>query len=96
MSTAGPSGRARDLIHELNNALGLVINYAILLGEDLRDQPGFADDLSEIRTAGERAADLVRELSAVLREAAPDGTAAATGDGADAGSAGVSSPSGSG
>lgn len=73
VSSAGPPSRARELIHELNNALGLVINYAILLGEDLRDQPGFADDLSEIRAAGERAADLVRELSAVLREAGGGG-----------------------
>ena len=96
MSTAGPSGRARELIHELNNALGLVINYAILLGEDLRDQPGFADDLSEIRSAGERAADLVRELSAVLREGGPDGAASATGGGADGGPAGASSPFGGG
>ena len=82
MSSAGPSSRAREIIHELNNALGLVINYAILLGEDLRDQPGFADDLSEIRSAGERAADLVRELAAVLREGADGG-----------GTAGLSSPS---
>lgn len=68
MSSAGLPSRARELIHELNNALGLVINYATLLGEDLRDQPGFADDLHEICTAAGRAADLVRELSAVLRE----------------------------
>lgn len=73
MSSAGPPGRERDLIHEPNNALGLVINYAILLGEDLRDQPGFADDVSEIRAAGERAATLVRELSALLRESGGGG-----------------------
>lgn len=89
VSAAGPSPRARELIHELNNALGLVINYAILLGEDLRDQPGYADDLGEIRTAGERAAELVRELSAVLREGAAD-------DGIEAGPSGRSSPSGAG
>ena len=82
VSSAGPPSRERELIHELNNALGLVINYAILLGEDLRDQPEYSDDLSEIRTAGERAADLVRELSAVLRGGAEDG-----------GTAGVASPS---
>lgn len=69
VQVAGPGGRAREIIHELNNALGLVINYAILLGEDLKDDPRAADDLGEIRAAGERAADLVRELSAVIREA---------------------------
>jgi|GEM_PF-3749038 signal transduction histidine kinase len=82
VSSEGPPSRARELIHELNNALGLVINYAILLGEDLRDHPGYADDVREIRAAGERAADLVRELSAVLRQG---------GDGGGAG--GLSSPS---
>lgn len=68
MTTGGSGGdRAREIIHELNNALGLVINYATLAAEDLKDQAGPADDLNEIRTAGQRAADLVRELSAVLR-----------------------------
>ena len=85
MSSAGPPGRTRELIHELNNALGLVINYAILLGEDLRDQPEFADDLSEIRAAGQRAADLVRELAALLRDGAQEG-----------GATGPPSPSGAG
>jgi signal transduction histidine kinase len=66
---AGPAGvRARELIHELNNSLGLVINYATLMAEDLSDHPQLVDDLTEIRNAGQRAADLVRELSAVLRE----------------------------
>jgi hypothetical protein len=69
VASGGSGGaRAREIIHELNNALGLVINYATLAAEDLKDQPGPADDLNEIRSAGQRAADLVRELSATLRE----------------------------
>ncbi len=59
--------RVRDITHELNNALGLVINYTNLVMRDLEDRPDVADDLNEIRDAGRRAAELVRELSAVLR-----------------------------
>ena len=56
-----------EITHELNNALGLVINYANLVSRELEDRPDVADDLAEIRDAGRRAAELVRELSAVLR-----------------------------
>ena len=59
--------RLRDITHELNNALGLVIYYANLVSRELEDRPDVADDLAEIRDAGRRAAELVRELSAVLR-----------------------------
>ncbi|MDQ3898349.1 MAG: hypothetical protein M3326_14085 [Actinomycetota bacterium] len=63
--------RVRDITHELNNALGLVINYTSLVSRDLHDRPDVADDLAEIGTAGRRAADLVKELSALLRGEAP-------------------------
>jgi signal transduction histidine kinase len=56
-----------DIVHELNNALGLVISYATLLSRDVADRPGALDDLAEIRNAGESAAQLVAQLSAVLR-----------------------------
>lgn len=59
--------RLRDITHELNNALGLVINYTGLVSRELEDRPELADDLAEIGNAGRRAAELVRELSAVLR-----------------------------
>ena len=65
--------RVRDITHELNNALGLVINYTNLVTRDLEDRPDVADDLAEIRDAGRRAAELVRELSAVLRGEPPEG-----------------------
>ena len=63
--------REREIIHELNNVLGLVINYATLMAEDLKGSPQLLDDVNEIRLAGEQAADLVRELSARLREMRP-------------------------
>lgn len=70
VGSGGARAREREIIHELNNALGLVINYATLVAEDVKDHPALADDLNEIRNAGQRAADLVRELSAALRESA--------------------------
>ena len=64
--------RVREITHELNNSLGLVINYTNLVMRDLEDRPDVADDLAEIRDAGRRAAELVRELSAVLRGDPPE------------------------
>ncbi len=74
MATTDDDGRRlRDITHELNNALGLVINYANLVSRDLEDRPDVADDLAEIRDAGRRAAELVKELSAVIRGDSPPG-----------------------
>ena len=70
--TEDDARRVRDITHELNNALGLVINYTNLVTRDLQDRPDVADDLAEIRDAGRRAAELVRELSAVLRGEPPE------------------------
>ena len=61
------AARWREIAHELNNALGLVINYAGLLAHEVRDQPQLADDVAEIRNAGRRAAELVKELSGMVR-----------------------------
>lgn len=58
--------RVRTITHDLNNALGLVINYSILVSRDLEDRPELAADLAEIRDAGRHAAELVKELSTVL------------------------------
>ena len=55
-----------EIIHDLRNALGLVINYANLVATELADRPEVLDDLMEIRTAGRRAAELVGELSTVI------------------------------
>lgn len=58
--------KAHEIIHDLRNALGLVINYANLIANDLADRPEVLEDLMEIRTAGRRAAELVGELSTVI------------------------------
>ena len=58
--------KARELIHDIRNALGLVINYTLLLGNDLADRTDVLDDLAEVGNAGRRAADLVGELAALI------------------------------
>jgi signal transduction histidine kinase len=58
--------RAREIIHDLRNALGLVINYSILMTKELTDRTDVLEDLAEIGTAGRRAADLVGELALLI------------------------------
>jgi len=58
--------KAHEIIHDLRNALGLVINYANLMATELADRPDVLEDLMEVRTAGRRAAELVGELSTVI------------------------------
>ncbi|HWI04694.1 MAG TPA: hypothetical protein VNT52_12860 [Acidimicrobiales bacterium] len=67
MELGGSDGaKAHEIVHDLRNALGLVINYANLMANELADRPEVLEDLMEIRTAGRRAAELVGELSAVI------------------------------
>lgn len=61
--------KAHEIIHDLRNALGLVINYANLVSAELEGRPGVLEDLIEIRTAGGRAAELVAELSSMIASA---------------------------
>jgi hypothetical protein len=61
--------RARELIHDLRNALGLVINYSLLMTNELADRPEVLEDLAEVAAAGRRAADLVSELSDLIASA---------------------------
>lgn len=58
--------KAHEIIHDLRNALGLVINYSALVANELTDRPELLEDVMEIRTAGRRAAELVGELSTVI------------------------------
>lgn len=58
--------KAHEIIHDLRNALGLVINYANLVSNELADRPDVLEDLMEVRTAGRRAAELVGELSTMI------------------------------
>ncbi len=61
--------KAHEIIHDLRNALGLVINYANLVATEVADRPEVLEDLMEVRTAGRRAAELVGELSTVISAA---------------------------
>lgn len=63
---ADDSVKAREVIHDLRNALGLVINYATLVAADLEDRTDLVDDVQEIRNAGRRAAELVAELAVAI------------------------------
>lgn len=63
--------KAHEIIHDLRNALGLVINYANLIANELADRPEVLEDLMEIRTSGRRAAELVGELSTVISTGEP-------------------------
>lgn len=58
--------KVHEIIHDLRNALGLIINYANLISSEVAERPDVLEDLKEIRTAGRRAADLVGELSTVI------------------------------
>jgi signal transduction histidine kinase len=58
--------KAHEIIHDIRNALGLVINYSNLLAGELAERPDVIEDLVEIRTAGRRAAELVSQLSALI------------------------------
>ena len=61
--------KAHEIIHDLRNVLGLVINYADLIANGLADRPEVLADLTEVRTAGRRAAELVGELATVISTA---------------------------
>lgn len=63
--------KAHEIIHDLRNALGLVINYSNLIANELTDRPEILEDLKEVRTAGRRAAELVGELSTVISTPGP-------------------------
>lgn len=69
----GPDERARagEIIHDLRNALGLVINYSLLVSREVADRADVAEDVAEIANAGRQAADLVGELASLLAPAEP-------------------------
>ena len=67
MALGGEEGvRAREVLHELRNALGLVITYTSLVKGQLGDHQEALEDVEEIRKAGERAAELLGDLSMLL------------------------------
>ncbi len=47
--------------HDLNNVLSVVVSYGQMLSDDIGD-PALREDLAELRRAGERGAELVRQM----------------------------------
>jgi signal transduction histidine kinase/CheY-like chemotaxis protein len=53
---------AGGIAHDFNNILGVIINYAEFVGDELPSDSSAAEDVREIRRAAERAAALTRQL----------------------------------
>ncbi len=53
---------AGGIAHDFNNILGVILNYAEFVGEELADDSRAREDVEEIRRAAERAAALTRQL----------------------------------
>jgi PAS domain S-box-containing protein len=58
---------AAGVAHDFNNLLSVILSYANLLVEELTPADPMRADLDEIRKAGQRAADLTRQLLAFSR-----------------------------
>ena len=58
---------AGGVAHDFNNLLVAILGYAAFLEEGIRAGKPSLEDLAEIRSAGERARDLTRQLLAVAR-----------------------------
>jgi two-component system, cell cycle sensor histidine kinase and response regulator CckA len=59
---------AGGVAHDFNNLLTAILGYAELLALKLKDRPRDAEDVEQIRKAGERAASLTRQLLAFSRQ----------------------------
>jgi PAS domain S-box-containing protein len=53
---------AGGVAHDFNNLLAVILNYAIMVAEDLEPESSAVADVMEIRRAAERAASLTRQL----------------------------------
>lgn len=67
--------QVRRILHDLNNCLGIIQNYAAFLAEGAGDDPGIGEDVAEIQAASRRAVELARELGLVLRPRGPSAPA---------------------
>jgi len=52
----------RVILHELRNMLAVMVGYAEVLAMQPGADPGVAQDLADLRTAGRRALELIEEL----------------------------------
>lgn len=59
---------AGGIAHDFNNLLAVIINYAILLLDDMADDDPRREEIEEIQRAGEKAAALTRQLLAFSRK----------------------------
>jgi len=59
---------AGGIAHDFNNLLSVIISYTTMLAADADPASAVAQDLHEIKKAGERAADLTRQLLAFSRQ----------------------------
>jgi two-component system, cell cycle sensor histidine kinase and response regulator CckA len=59
---------ASGVAHDVNNLLSVVLSYSEMLAEELEESDRMRSDLDEIRAAGARAADLMRQLLAFSRQ----------------------------
>jgi PAS domain S-box-containing protein len=59
---------AGGVAHDFNNVLSVILSYADLVLADLKADEPMCDDVEEIRKAGQRAADLTRQLLMFSRQ----------------------------
>ena len=59
---------AGGIAHDFNNLLSVIISYATILAMEVDPESEVAEGLGEVRRAGERAADLTRQLLAFSRQ----------------------------
>lgn len=59
---------AGGIAHDFNNLLSVILSYTEILTNDLPPNGSMAEELAEIRLAGQRAAELTRQLLAFSRQ----------------------------